>query len=89
MGIETVRALAATGATVYCTVRDMKKGEQALEGLLKPGKVELVLMDNNSLQTVREAAKIVLEKSGGKLNVIVNNAGIMTTPEGKTVDGFE
>lgn len=89
IGIETVRALAATGAKVYGTVRNMDKGKKALEGILEPGRVELLEMDLNSLQSVRDAAKTFLEKSGGKLNVLIDNAGVMETPEGKTVDGFE
>lgn len=89
IGIETVRALAATGATVFGTVRNLDKGKKALDGILEPGKVELLQMDQDSLQSVRDAAKTFLEKSGGKLNVLVNNAGVMETPEGKTADGFE
>lgn len=45
-------------------------------------------MDNNSLESVRAAAKTFLSKSD-KLNIIINNAGIMACPEAKTVDGFE
>ncbi|RDW62385.1 short-chain dehydrogenase-1 [Coleophoma cylindrospora] len=88
IGVETARALAATGGKVFCTVRDLKKGEAACKSFLKPGRVELLEMDNTSLDSVRAAAKTFLSKSD-KLNVLVNNAGIMATPEGKTADGFE
>jgi NAD(P)-dependent dehydrogenase (short-subunit alcohol dehydrogenase family) len=88
IGIETGRALAATGGKVFLTVRDLNKGENACKSFLEPGRVELLLMDNNSLSSVREAAKTFLTKST-KLNVLVNNAGIMAAPEGKTEDGFE
>lgn len=88
IGIETARALAATGAKVYCTARSISKGEAALKGILEPGRVELLEVDQNSLASVRALAKNFLSKSN-KLNILVNNAGIMMTPEGRTVDGFE
>ncbi|KAL3420735.1 WW domain-containing oxidoreductase [Phlyctema vagabunda] len=88
IGVETARALAATGGKVFCAVRDLKKGEEACRSFLEPGRVELHEMDNNSLESVRAAAKTFLSKSD-KLNVLVNNAGIMATPYGKTKDGFE
>jgi NAD(P)-dependent dehydrogenase (short-subunit alcohol dehydrogenase family) len=88
IGPETGRALAATGGKVFLTVRDLKKGEEACKSFLEPGRVELLEMDNNSLESVRAAAKMFLSKSM-TLNVLVNNAGIMAAPEGKTKDGFE
>ena len=88
IGIETGRALAATGGRVFLTVRDLKKGEAACKSYLEPGRVELLEMDNSSLESVRTAAQVFLGKSN-KLNVLVNNAGIMAAPYTKTVDGFE
>ena len=88
IGIETARAMALTGAKVYCTVRNVKKGEDALSDILEPGRVELLEMDLNSLESVRAAAKDFLSKSD-KLNILINNAGVMATPEGRTADGFE
>ncbi|KAL8654724.1 MAG: hypothetical protein Q9226_003319 [Calogaya cf. arnoldii] len=89
IGIETARSIAVTGAKVFCTVRDNKKGESALADLLKPGKVVLVNMDLNSLDSVRSAAKSVLSQTS-TLNILINNAGIMVTPTlVKTADGFE
>jgi NAD(P)-dependent dehydrogenase (short-subunit alcohol dehydrogenase family) len=88
IGTETARAFAATGARVFLPVRDLAKGEKACKAFLEPGRVELLEMDNDSLASVRTAAKAFLAKSD-KLNVLVNNAGIMATPEGKTADGFE
>ena len=81
--------MAATGAKLFCTVRDMKKGEAALADILKPGRVELVKMDLNSLDSVREAAREVLAQTQ-TLNILINNAGIMAVPNlVKTADGFE
>ncbi|KAL8689679.1 MAG: hypothetical protein Q9218_004709 [Villophora microphyllina] len=89
IGIETAKAIAATGAKVFCTARDLKKGESALSSILQSGRVELIKMDLNSLDSVRSAAKDVLTKTE-TLNVLINNAGIMATPTlEKTSDGFE
>ncbi|KAH7411380.1 WW domain-containing oxidoreductase [Cadophora sp. MPI-SDFR-AT-0126] len=88
IGTETGRALAATGGKVFLTVRNLKKGEEACKSFLEPGRVELLEMDNNSLASVRKAAKEILSKSD-RLNVLVNNAGIMAAPFAETEDGFE
>ena len=88
IGIETARALAVTGARIFCSARDLKKGKAALGDILEPGRVELIELDMNSLDSVRACADEFLSKSP-KLNVLINNAGVMRTPEGKTVDGFE
>ena len=89
LGIETARALSATGAKVYCCVRNITKGEKALEGILEPGRVEMLTLDLNSLESVRACAKDFLSKSK-QLNILINNAGIMATPtREKTEDGFE
>lgn len=88
IGIETARALNATGMKLYLGVRDIAKGQAALSDILEPGRVELLKMDLNSLDSIRAAAAEFLEKSK-TLNILINNAGIMATPQGKTADGFE
>lgn len=88
IGIETARALNATGCKLFLGVRDTAKGQNALADILEPGRVELLRMDLNSLDSVRAAAAEFLQKSE-TLNILVNNAGVMATPEGKTADGFE
>ncbi|KAL6713897.1 hypothetical protein ACLMJK_008391 [Lecanora helva] len=88
IGVETARALASTGGRVFLTVRDLNKGQEACKSFLKPGRVELIEMDNSSLASVRAAARTFLNKSK-TLNVLVCNAGIMAAPYSKTVDGFE
>jgi NAD(P)-dependent dehydrogenase (short-subunit alcohol dehydrogenase family) len=70
------------------TVRNLKKGEEACKSFLEPGRVELLEMDNQDLNSVRKAAKEFRSKSD-KLNVLVCNAGIMAAPYEKTKDGFE
>ncbi|KAI1812290.1 short chain dehydrogenase [Poronia punctata] len=90
IGIETGRALAATGAKVYLGVRDLEKGAAACSSFLEPGRVELIEMDLSKLTSVREAASALLSKSKQQLNVLVCNAGIMTVPtREETEDGFE
>lgn len=88
IGIETAKALNATSAKLFLGVRDTAKGQAALSDILKPGHVELLKMDLNSLESVRAAAEEFKTKSN-TLNILINNAGVMATPEGKTADGFE
>ncbi|KAF2032537.1 NAD(P)-binding protein [Setomelanomma holmii] len=89
IGIETARALKATGARLFLTARNLEKGREALRDILEPGKVELLLLDLNSLASVHEFAANFLKASNNKLNILINNAGVMATPEGTTADGFE
>ena len=89
LGIETARALKETGAKLFVTARDRKKGEEALKDVLEPGKVELLMLDLNSLASVRKCAEEFVSQSS-KLNILINNAGIMALPERTlTADGFE
>lgn len=88
IGIPTALALKATGMRVFAAVRNLEKAKEALGDNLEPGSLELIHLDNNSLDSVRKCAKEFLERSD-KLNIMVNNAGIMATPEGRTVDGHE
>jgi len=71
------------------TARDLSKGRKALGDILEPGKVDLLLLDLNSLASVRKCAAEFLKASGNKLNIVINNAGVMACPEGTTEDGFE
>jgi NAD(P)-dependent dehydrogenase (short-subunit alcohol dehydrogenase family) len=89
IGIETARAMKATGAHIYVTARDLVKGKKALADILEPGKVDLLPLDLNSLASVRQFANSFMAKANGKLNILITNAGVMCTPAGKTEDGFE
>jgi NAD(P)-dependent dehydrogenase (short-subunit alcohol dehydrogenase family) len=84
-GLETSRQLAKQGATVVLACRSKEKGEAAAEDV---GGVFIGAMDLGSLESVKEFAKIFLEKYD-RLDALVNNAGIMACPYGKTKDGFE
>ncbi|KAG8156879.1 hypothetical protein KVR01_013292 [Diaporthe batatas] len=90
IGIETARVLKLTGARLFLTARNLDKAKTALGDVLEPGRAELVEMDNTSLASVRAAAADVLSRSGGQVNILINNAGIMAVPTLQhTKDGFE
>jgi NAD(P)-dependent dehydrogenase (short-subunit alcohol dehydrogenase family) len=93
LGIETARSLAAHGAHVIGTARDLAKAENATAQVRKDaiaggGSFELVELDLASLESVRACADGLLAR-GECLDVIIANAGVMATPFGHTLDGFE
>ncbi|KAI8938168.1 hypothetical protein NX059_005833 [Plenodomus lindquistii] len=88
LGIETSKSLFKTGATLYLTARDLTKARKALGDLVNSDRVHLLELDLNSLASVRKCADSFLATSSN-LNVLIANAGVMATPEGKTADGFE
>lgn len=83
IGVETVRAMHSTGADVYFTARSLEKAAATKADVLKTssgkGKLEVVEMDMDSLDSVRKAAKDFLGRSS-KLNVLINNAGAFPQP---------
>jgi len=86
IGVETARVLAAHGASVIGTVRDLAKGRRATAGI--PG-IELLQMDLASLASVRAAAD-ELQARGAKFDLVIANAGVMAIPTRTfTADGFE
>ena len=93
LGVETARSLAAHGAHVVGAARDLDKAEAATAQVRKDaaaggGSFELVSLDLASLASVRASADALLAK-GQPFDVIIANAGVMATPFGHTVDGFE
>ena len=88
LGIEAAKVLSTTSAKLFLGVRKTAKGQAALSDILKPGHVELLKMNLNSLDSVRSAVEEFKKKSK-TLNILINNAGVMATPEGKTADGSE
>jgi NAD(P)-dependent dehydrogenase (short-subunit alcohol dehydrogenase family) len=83
-GLETSRQLAKQGATVILACRSPERGEAAAKEV---GGVFLPL-DLASLDSVRHFAKDFQVKYD-RLDVLINNAGIMACPYAKTKDGFE
>ncbi|KAK1712611.1 uncharacterized protein BDZ83DRAFT_94543 [Colletotrichum acutatum] len=88
IGVETARAIYATGATVYVTARNLEKAKKALGDLLDTGRVHILDLDLDSFDSVRRCAAEFLSKEE-KLHLLILNAGVMTPPEGRTKDGFE
>ncbi|QGI87677.1 hypothetical protein CEK25_002633 [Fusarium fujikuroi] len=88
IGVETAKALHLTGATLYLTARDLEKAKSALGDLAQGERVHLLELDLESLESVRSCAAKFLSESP-KLNILICNAGVMCTPEGRTKEGFE
>jgi NAD(P)-dependent dehydrogenase (short-subunit alcohol dehydrogenase family) len=85
IGFEAARVLAAHGARVILACRDMGKAKDAAAEIGAAGVVEL---DLASLASVREAAG-ELRARCERIDLLVNNAGVMMPPYGVTADGFE
>ena len=88
IGLETVRALAGTGAEITMAVRDVAQGERAARevaastGSPAPRVMALDLADLSSVAAFVAAWD-------GPLHVLVNNAGVMACPEEHTAQGWE
>ena len=82
LGQVIATELARAGADVIVACRDTAKGEQAAAAM--PGHAEVRHLDLSDLASVREFAAGL-----GEIGVLVNNAGVMATPERRTKDGFE
>ena len=90
IGFEAAKALAGKGGRVLLGCRNQSKGQDALSRIAEAhprADVELVSFDLSDLTSVHRAAEIVAREP--KLDVLINNAGIMATPKTATKDGFE
>ena len=91
IGYETALALAEKGATTILACRNTQKGEAAKKRILarhQNAKVKVSQIDTGSLKSVRSFAKKFL-RDHTKLDLLINNAGIMMTPYSLSVDGIE
>lgn len=91
LGLECAAALAAKGAHVVMAVRDRRKAADAVTAIRREtpaASVELVHLDLASLASVRAAADEIL-RGHDAVDILLNNAGVMATPERTTEDGFE
>ncbi|MEY9963803.1 NAD(P)-dependent dehydrogenase (short-subunit alcohol dehydrogenase family) [Streptacidiphilus sp. MAP12-16] len=86
LGLETAAVLAGRGATVVLACRDPEKAKAAAERI--GGRTELLALDLASLASVREAAEEVRQRFE-RLDLLINNAGVMIPPHQRTADGFE
>jgi NAD(P)-dependent dehydrogenase (short-subunit alcohol dehydrogenase family) len=88
IGKAAARALLQAGATVIVHGRDPVKTEQVAKELRGSGKLHTVLADFSSLDAVRGMAVEVQERYG-RLDVLINNAGVLTDHRQLSCDGFE
>ncbi|WP_295696533.1 SDR family NAD(P)-dependent oxidoreductase [Lapillicoccus sp.] len=88
IGVETARALAATGAAVTLAVRDVAAGTVAAADIVASTGNDRVYVEALDLADLASVAAFAARWSG-PLHLLVNNAGVMNTPQGKTAQGFE
>ncbi|RWS04722.1 retinol dehydrogenase 12-like protein [Dinothrombium tinctorium] len=91
IGKETAIDLAKRGGKIILACRNAERAEKAVEEIKQASNsqnVQFYLMDLSSLRSVREATERIL-KNEDKIDILINNAGIMMTPFAKTVDGYE
>lgn len=91
LGFETTKALAEKGATVIMACRNMDKGDRARQRVIDhvpDATLELMALDLSDLSSVRDFAATFQGKHE-RLDVLINNAGLMGIPRRETVDGFE
>ncbi|MEL7062640.1 MAG: oxidoreductase [Bacteroidota bacterium] len=91
LGYESVLAMAAKGAEVIMASRNLEKGQKAvgqIKNIHPEAKVTLMKLDLSDLESVKTFAK-AFQTDYSRLDILLNNAGIMAVPEGRTVDGFE
>ena len=90
LGRETARAMAARGAHVILSGRDEGKLSEAAKSIANDtgATIDTLVCDLASLASIREAADEA-NKRFEKLDLLINNAGVMACDEAKTADGFE
>ncbi|ALG10477.1 SDR family NAD(P)-dependent oxidoreductase [Kibdelosporangium phytohabitans] len=93
LGLALSAALAAAGARVLMTVRDAERGAAAVDqvraGIDGAGSAEPVLLDLADLCSVRAAAAEIRDRTGDRIDVLINNAAVSLGPHSRTRDGFE
>jgi NAD(P)-dependent dehydrogenase (short-subunit alcohol dehydrogenase family) len=91
LGYETALALVEHGAHVVLAVRNLDKGKDAAARITANGPrgaVALQELDLTSMDSVRAAAR-ELRSTHDRIDLLINNAGVMWTPKSTTSDGFE
>lgn len=91
IGYAAARELARRGAHVVLACRSPERGAAALERMsseVPDGSVELIRLDLGDLGSVRDFAK-AYARASDRLDLLVNNAGVMAVAQGRTADGFE
>jgi NAD(P)-dependent dehydrogenase (short-subunit alcohol dehydrogenase family) len=91
LGLEVARVLASRGATVVLACRNVERGELAADRIRAESReatLEVVRLDLASLASVRQAADEI-RSACPRLDLLINNAGVMQVPYERTADGFE
>jgi NAD(P)-dependent dehydrogenase (short-subunit alcohol dehydrogenase family) len=91
LGFETAQVLTTRGAAVVLAVRDIEKGKQAaarIAGTAPGANVMVQPLDLTSLDSIRAAAG-ELRAMHPRIDLLINNAGVMYPPKQTTRDGFE
>ena len=91
LGLIAARELAKKGASVVMACRNMEKGEAARDevaGAAPDADVSLVHLDLADLSVVESAANEIRGQNK-RIDLLINNAGVMAPPRSETVDGFE
>lgn len=91
LGLEATRAMAAQGAHIIMAVRDLHQGrlaEAEIKQVVSGASLEVVVLDLASLASIREFTAGVMQ-SHDRLDVLLNNAGMIAIPRQETSDGFE
>ncbi|MGZ0192710.1 MAG: SDR family NAD(P)-dependent oxidoreductase, partial [Acidimicrobiales bacterium] len=90
LGFGAAKVLAAQGARVLLGCRSLDKANAAIDAIrvdVSDADLDVIQIDQADLSSVRDAAAQVNEEA--RLDVLVNNAGIMMPPREMTADGFE
>ena len=91
LGLETAKALADKGAHVVLAVRNLEKGKEAAAQITTNNPNSVVVLqhlDLTSLESIRATAE-ELKAKHQRIDLLINNAGVMYTDKLKTKDGFE
>ena len=91
LGLETALGLAGAGAHVIMAARNQEKATAAkakIEAEIPNASLEIVELDLGNLESVALAANAIAANHR-KLDLVINNAGLMAMPERETADGFE
>lgn len=91
LGIETARVLAMHGAQIVSCVRDVPKGQRAVDeirSLVPDAQIELAEVDLFDLDSVRKGAADIAARHP-VIDMLINNAGVMAAPLSRTKEGLD
>lgn len=91
IGYETAKYLLCKGATVILACRNLRKAEIALNKIKvtnEDADGHIIELNLNSIQSIKSFV-FDFNKQFDKLDILINNAGIMAVPQSQTIDGFE